>query len=67
MAKDASELQRAARDLKLALNYAYPFPEEARLLRNSPIKNGIHVAHINACWISVCIGDIVRSAKDIRV
>jgi hypothetical protein len=66
MAKDTGELQLTARDLKLALKYGYPFPEEARLLRNSPIKNGKHVAHINACRISVWIGDIVRSAKDIR-
>ena len=65
MAKDTSELQLTARDLKPAPKCGYPFPKEARLLRNSPIKIRIHVAHFNACLVSVWIGDIVPSAKDI--
>ncbi len=66
MTEDASELQLTPREIKLVLKYGYPFPEQAEQLRSSPVRNGIHVAHIDPYWISMWIADIVRSAKEIR-
>jgi hypothetical protein len=66
MAEDTSELQLTPREIKLVLKYGYPFPEQTEQLRSSPIKNGMHVAHIDPYWISMWIADIVRSAKEIR-
>jgi len=66
MTEDTSELQLTARELKLALKYGYPFPEQEEQLRNSPVINGMHVAHIDPYWISMWIADLVRSAKEIR-
>src|SRR5450631_2042943 len=45
MTEDTSELQLTARELKLALKYGYPFPEQEEQLRNSQVINGMHVAH----------------------
>ena len=66
MTEDTSELQLTTRELKLALKYGYPFPEQEEQLRNSQVINGMHVAHIDPYWISTWIADVVRSAKKIR-
>jgi hypothetical protein len=62
----ARALQLAARALQLVFKYCYPFPEEAELLCNSKVKNGMHVADTDFYWISMWIAAIVRSAKEIR-
>jgi hypothetical protein len=54
------------REVDLVLKYAFPFPEEAELLRASKPEEGWHVVHIDACWLSLWIGDLVYSAKKIR-
>ena len=64
--EDTSELRLTARELKLALKYGYPFPEQEEQLRNSQVINGMHAAHIDPYWISMWIADLVRSAKEIR-
>jgi hypothetical protein len=66
MTEDTSELQLTTRELKLALKYGYPFPEQEEQLGNSQVINGMHVAHIDPYWISMWIADLVCSAKEIR-
>lgn len=66
MAEESSEIQLTSRELKLVLKYGYPFPEHEEQLRNSSIKNGMHVVNIAPYWISMWIADIVRSARKIR-
>jgi hypothetical protein len=51
MTEDTSELQFSSRELQLVLKYDYPFAEEAELLRNSPVKNGLHVINIDPYWV----------------
>jgi hypothetical protein len=63
---DPCTLQLTRRELQLVLKYGYPFPREAELLRSSKVKDGWHVIHVDAYWIGMWIGDIVRSARTIR-
>lgn len=44
----------------------YPFPDEVKLLQDSKAVRGMHSVQIDAYWIDLMIGDLVRSAKKIR-
>lgn len=54
------------RELRLLLKYGYPFPEQEEALRSSRAVAGYHRVRIDAYWIDLMIGDLVRSAKEIR-
>ena len=56
----------APREVDLLLEYAYPFPDHADLLRASISKDGWHTIRIDSYWISQWIGDLVYSSKKIR-
>jgi hypothetical protein len=54
------------RELRLLLKYGYPFPEQEDTLRNSRAVGGYHRVRVDAYWIDLMIGDLERSAKEIR-
>lgn len=66
IAENLRPLQLTSREIELVLNYGYPFPEEAALLRASKAKRGVHHVQIEADWIEMWSADIVRSAKKLR-
>jgi len=53
------------RECTLLLKYGYPWPEEAKRLRESKAVRGYHRVPIDAYWIEMMLADIVRSAKEI--
>ena len=66
MTDETCTLRLTRREVALVLKYGYPFPEDAALLRSSKVEDSVHVAHIDAYWVSMWITDTVRSAKEIR-
>jgi hypothetical protein len=66
MTEETCTLQLTKQEVAPVLKYGYPFPDEAQLLRSSKVEHGMHVAHVDAYWVSMWIADIVRSAKEIR-
>ena len=63
---DLRLLELTQRELQLLLKYAFPFPEQAEVLRTSQAKNGFHLVQMGNYWISLLIGDLVYSAQKIR-
>jgi hypothetical protein len=59
-------LELTSREVYLLLKYGYPFPDAEAPLRNSRAVKGYHHVQIDAYWIEMMIGDLVRSAKEIR-
>lgn len=59
-------LELTSREVHLLLKYGYPFPDAEAPLRNSSAVKGYHHVQIDAYWIEQMIGDLVRSAKEIR-
>lgn len=43
-----------------------PFPDEEQKLRASKAVGGIHRVPLGTYWIELMLGDLVRSAKEIR-
>jgi len=54
------------RQVKLLLEYGYPFSDQEQILRNSRAVKGYHHVRLGEYWIELMIGDLVRSAKEIR-
>ena len=64
--KDLRTLELTSREMSLLLEYGYPFPDEEQALRASKPVGGIHRVRLGAYWIELMLGDLVRSAKEIR-
>jgi hypothetical protein len=59
-------IELTPREVKLVIKYGYPFPDDAKRLRESPVRNGVHVVTIDPYWVEMWIADIVRPAKEIE-
>ena len=59
-------LRLTTRERDLVLEYGYPFPDEATLLRESPARNGEHVVSVGPYWVEMWIADLSRSSRKIR-
>ena len=64
--RNARTVELTPRELRLLLKYGYPFPEQEEALRSSRAVAGYHRIRIDAYWIDLMSGDLVRSAKEIR-
>ena len=59
-------LELTTRERDLLLEYGYPFPDEEKILSQSNAVQGMHRVKIDAYWMEMMIGDLVRSAKEIH-
>jgi hypothetical protein len=59
-------LELTSREVQLLLKYGYPFPEQEQALRESKAVKGVHRVRIDSYWIELMVGDLVRSAKELR-
>ena len=64
--KDSRTVELTTREVSLLLKYGYPFSAEERKLRSSEAVDGIHRVRMGSYWIELMLGDLVRSAKEIR-
>jgi hypothetical protein len=64
--RDLRTVELTTREVSLLLKYGYPFADEERKLRASRAVDGIHRVHLGSYWIELMLGDLVRSAKEIR-
>jgi hypothetical protein len=63
---DLRTVELTTREVGLLLEYGYPFPDEEQKLRASKAVEGIHRVRLGSYWIELMLGDLVRSAKEIR-
>lgn len=66
MPKQLCTLRLTTRERDLVLEYGYPFPAEATLLRESPARNAEHVVSVSPYWVEMWIADLSRSGRTIR-
>lgn len=64
--KDLRTVELTSREVSLLLKYGYPFRDEEEKLRASKAVGGIHRVRLGVYWIELMLGDLVRSAKEIR-
>lgn len=64
--RDLRTVELTTREVSLLLKYGYPFADEERKLRASQPEGDIHRVRLGAYWIELMLGDLVRSAKEIR-
>ena len=64
--KDLRTVELTTREISLLLEYGYPFPDVEQKLRASKAVAGIHRVRLGTYWIELMLGDLVRSAKEIR-
>ncbi len=64
--KDLRTVELTTREVSLLLKCGYPFRDEEQKLRASKAVGGIHRVRLGAYWIELLLGDLVRSAKEIR-
>lgn len=64
--EDSRTVELTTQEVSLLLEYGYPFAAEERKLRSSRAVDGIHRVRMGSYWIELMLGDLVRSAKEIR-
>jgi hypothetical protein len=64
--RSARTVELTPREISLLLKYGYPFPEQEATLRKSRAVAGYHHVRIDAYWIELMIGGLVRSAKKLH-
>ena len=63
--KKLPTIELTSRELRLLLEYGYPFEEQEQTLRASKAVRGFHRVRIDSYWIEILLGDVIRSAREI--
>jgi len=64
MPGDDVRISISGREAKLILEYGYPFPEQAELLKPLSDQEGVQEVSIGRYWLELIIGDLCRSIKE---
>jgi hypothetical protein len=64
MPGDDVRISISGREAKLILEYGYPFPEQAELLKPLSDQKGMEEVSIGRYWLELIIGDLCRSIKE---
>lgn len=59
-------VQISGREAYLILEYGYPFPEQAELLKPVSNQNGWHEVSIGQYWLEQIVGDLSKSVKELE-
>ncbi len=64
MPSDEVRISISGQEAKLILEYGYPFPEQAELLKPLSEQKGMQEVSIGRYWLELIIGDLCRSIKE---
>jgi len=64
MPVDDVRVSISGREANLILEYGYPFPEQAELLKPLSNLEGMQEVSIGRYWLEQIIGDLCRSIKE---
>jgi hypothetical protein len=60
------KIRMSGREATLILEYGYPFPEQAELLKPLSERRKWHEVSIRQYWLELIVGDLSRSIKEVE-